>query len=315
MSKPGFKQNELTLRRKGSFITYIKKEWLLYAFLFPGIVLAIIFKYIPMYGIVIAFQDFNIFQGFFGSPWVGLKHLDRFLNDPYFFRLLRNTVLLNVFHLLFVWWQPIALALLLNELKNKRFKKTTQTISYLPFFISTVIVIGLTKQILSFNGPVNTFISSLGYKEIQFFSDPRFFRAIYLSTGAWSGIGFASIIYLAALSSISIELYEAAIIDGATRLQRAWHITIPGILPTITILFILNLGGMIAVGFEKVFLLQNPLNLSTADVFSTYVYRQGIANARYSYAAMVDLFNSLVGFALVVAGNQISKKISETSLW
>jgi len=285
--------------------------------LIPGCLLLFIFSYLPMYGVVIAFQNFSIYDGFFGSEWVGLHHIKLFVSDPYFFRLIRNTFLINFYSLIFTWWQPILFALLLNELLQLRFKKIVQTISYLPHFISTVIVVGILFRLLSYNGVINYIFSFIipDWTPTVFLNKPELFRFIYITSGVWQGVGWGSIIYLAALAGINPELYEAAFIEGANRLQRARHITIPGIMPTITILLILSMGGMLSVGFEKVFLLQNPLTMSTSDVISTFVYRRGIQGAQFSYAAAVGLFNNIIGFVLVASANQIARRVGEISLW
>ena len=302
-------------RMKNGLIYNLCKRYDIYILLIPGIVIYILFHYIPMYGLIIAFQDFHIMDGFSGSKFVGLKHFINFVNDPYFSRLIRNTFLLSLYGPLWGFWQHILFALLLNELKNKLFKRITQTVSYLPYFISTVIIVGMLMQFTLTDGPINDFLVSIGIGRQRFWLDSKWFRSLYIGSGIWQGLGWGSILYLSALSGISEELYEAAIIDGATRLQRVRFITIPGIMPTIVILLIFNVSGLVSVGFEKAFLMQNPAIYETADVISTYVYRRGLLDARFSYGAAIGLFNSVIAFMLIAIANKTAKKLSEISLW
>lgn len=287
----------------------------LYILMVPGLVVLFIFQYIPMYGLIIAFQDFNVFDGFFGSPFVGFKHFASLFRSPYFYRIFRNTILLGFYGLLWGFWPPIILALLLNEVRNAPFKKTIQSVSYLPHFISTVIIVGMLFEFFSTDGPVNLFLQSIGLKGQQFFMDPKWFRTLYISSSIWQGVGWGSIIYLASLTGIDISLYEAAFAEGANRFQRMWHVTIPGILPAIIILFILNVRRIVTVGFEKVYLMYNPAIYETADVISTYVYRRGILNADYSYSTAVGLFNAVISFVIIVIVNAAARKVSDVSLW
>lgn len=302
-------------KMRHGLIYHLYHDYDVYLLLVPGMLLLFIFNYLPIYGLVIAFKNFNIFDGVMGSPWVGFKHFTDFINNYYFYRLLRNTVVLGSLSLIWGFWPPIVFALLLNEVKDRRFKKTTQTISYLPAFVSLVVVVAMIFRILAHEGIVNQVIVFLGAERIFFFYDPKYFRTIYVASSIWQGMGMSSILYLAALSGIDTQLYEASYIDGANRFQRVIHITIPGILPIITILFILNTSSIINVGFEKVFLLYNPTIYETADVISTYIYRRGIAGGRFSSTAAIGLFNSVVSFVILLASNMIARRFSDYSLW
>lgn len=296
-------------------IYHIKRRPNLYLMVLPGLVWYIIFCYVPMAGIVAAFQNFQIGKGYLHSDWVGLKYFIKFFNDPYFFRLMRNTFLLGVYSLLWGFPLPIVFALLLNEIKNSFFKRFVQTISYLPYFVSTVILVGILFVLLEMRGIVNNGIVLMGMKPVSFFSDEAWFRTLYVGSGVWQSLGWNAIIYLAALSGINPELYESAIIDGASRWRLVINITVPSIMPTIRILFILTIGGIMLTGFEKVFLLYNPTVYETADVIATYVYRRGIQSIEFSYATAVGLFQSVISFVFLISSNYISKKTSETSLW
>jgi putative aldouronate transport system permease protein len=281
----------------------------------PMIVYFILFNYIPMYGVVIAFKDYNIRQGILGSPWAGFKHFISFFHSFYFDRVIRNTILLNIYDLICAFPAPIILALLLNELRKEKFKRVVQTVTYLPHFISMVVICGMIVDFTSTNGLINQILSAFGVKPTNLLTRPELFRTIYISSGVWQGIGWGSIIYLAALTGIDPQLYEAATIDGAGRLKQLWHITLPGIAPTIVILLILRIGSMMSVGFEKIILLYNPLTYETADVIGTYVYRKGLLEFNYSFSTAVGLFESAIGFVLLIVANKLSKKFSETSLW
>ncbi|GMQ59166.1 ABC transporter permease subunit [Vallitalea sediminicola] len=294
----------------------IKKQKYLLLLLLPGLLYYIIFRYIPMYGVLIAFKKYDFRLGIWGSPWVGLKYFEQFVFGPYFWRLVKNTFLLSFYDLIFGFPIPIIFALLLNEIKSKKFKSTVQTISYLPHFISVVIVVGLLKTMLSPNGgAINNIIEFLGGQQINFFMEKNWFRTLYVSSGIWQGFGWGSIIYLATMAGINPQLYEAARMDGAGRFKCMWHVTLPGIKPTIVVLLILRLGRILSVGFEKVILMYNPKIYETADIISTYVYRYGILKANYSFGTAVGLMNSLVALMLIVITNKISKKVSDTSLW
>lgn len=320
--KKGFVTNTETVGRLGSGIKRkskwqaIKKNYDLYIFLLPTVLYFLIFRYGPMYGIQIAFKDFIATHGIWGSPWVGFEHFRRFFNSFQFKAVLINTIALSFYTLFFGFWPPILLALMLNQVGNEKFKRFVQTVTYAPHFISVVVVVSMLFAFLALrNGLVNIAIRALGGEAIDFMGSARWFRTIYVLSDIWQNMGWSSIIYIAALSGISPELHEAAIIDGANRIQRIWHIEIPGILPTIIILLILRSGSIMNVGFQKVFLMQTPLNMSVSQVISTYVYQIGLINADFSFATAVDLFNSVINFAIIITVNAISRRLSETSLW
>jgi putative aldouronate transport system permease protein len=293
----------------------IRNKWLYILFL-PVFIWYVLFAYWPMYGLVIAFQKYNVVKGISGSDWVGLKYFNQFFKDPYFFRLIRNTILLNIYGLIFGFPAPILLALCFNEIRLLLFKKISQTISYLPHFISTVVVCGMVLTFLSpESGIVNMLLTKLGFNSVYFLQEPGYFRSIMVILGIWQGAGFSAIIYIAALSGISPELYEAAKIDGANRWSQLRYITLPSLVPTIIIMLILNLGSILNADFTKIILLYNPTLYETADVLNTYVYRKGLLDSNYSYATAVGLFQGVVGFLLVYGANMFSRKVSETSLW
>ncbi|MGI6634726.1 MAG: ABC transporter permease [Christensenellales bacterium] len=311
-------QGSVKARRDMSLSKYIHNNWVLYLMLLPGLINLALFKYLPMYGIVVAFQDFTPKGGFFGSPWVGLKHFEAFFRDPFCWRVIRNTVVLGVQSLVISFPAPIILALLLNELKYPRFKKITQTISYMPYFLSVVIVVGMMKELFSMtDGPINAIIEALGGKRVNFFMQPSAFRPLYIGSGIWQGIGYSSIIYLAAIAGINTEMYESAALDGVNRFQKIWYITLPSILPTISILFILAVGGVLGNDFQKILLMYSPRTYSTADVVSTYVYRYGIETAgnHMSYSSAVGLLLNVVSLVFLVVANYATGKMSETTLF
>ncbi len=297
---------------------YTKRDKYLLLMILPGIAYFIVFQYLPLYGIIIAFKDFSVGKGIMGSPWITplFKHFDQFFGSYYFGRLLRNTFLISVYSLVWGFPLPIIFAMALNELKPGLFKKTIQTISYMPHFISTVVVAGLMINVLSpSNGLVNNIIASLGGKRIAFLQETSWFRSIYVGSGVWQGFGWGSIIYLAALSGIDPQLYEAAKLDGAGRWKQMWHVSLPGISNTIIILLIMNLGNMLRVGYEKLILLYSTSVYAVGDVISTYVYRSGLLDKQYSFASAVGLFNSVVSLVLLITFNRLSKKVSEVSIW
>jgi putative aldouronate transport system permease protein len=282
----------------------------------PVLAWYILFCYVPMYGIVIAFKDYNLFTGIADSPWVGFKHFQQFFESMFFGRLVRNTFLISFYGLIFGFPAPILLAVLFNELKNGLFKKVVQTISYLPHFISTVIIVSMFVSFLSPNGGlINNLITVFGGKSIYFLGDPKYFRTIYTVMGIWQGVGWGTIIYLAALAGINTELYEAAIIDGCNRFKQTIHVTLPGIASTIIIMLIFRVGALLSVGSDSIILMYNPAIYETADVISTYVYRRGLIEAQYSFGAAVGLFNAVIGIALISITNTLAKRYSETSLW
>lgn len=286
-----------------------------YVMLTPVVLYYLVFHYWPMWGAQIAFRSYYPGIDILDADWVGFRHFASFFRSFYFWRLIRNTLLINVYDVLFHFPAPILFALLLNEVRTNSFKRVVQSITYLPHFISIVVVAGLMHDFLAKQGLINDFVAFIGFDRINFLGDPGWFRTIYISSNVWQGLGWGSIIYLAALSRIDPELYEAAIIDGAGRLRQAIHITLPGIMPIIVIMLILRFGRMLSVGSEKVLLLYNPVTYETADVISTFVYRRGLLEADYSYSAAVGLFNSLVNFILLVAVNRLNRGIGETSLW
>ncbi len=292
----------------------VKDRWL-YVLLLPAFVMLFIFNYIPIYGIVIAFKDFNGTQSIADSPWVGLKYFEMMARDPFIWQVVRNTLILGAYSILFTFPAPIILALMLNELKSGPYKRISQTISYLPYFISTVIVVSMMKEFLSLDGIFNLALKSVGLKAVNFMSDPKWFRTIYTGSEIWQGVGWGSVLYLAATAGISDELYEAATIDGANRLQKIAFITLPCLMPTISIQFILAMGGLLGASFEKVILLYNPATYSTADIIATYVYRKGIQGSSYSYGVAVGAMNSFVSFIFVYASNLLMRKVNGYSFW
>ena len=302
--------------RKRSFLDNLIRYRVMIFMALPGVILVFIFSYIPMYGVIIAFKEYSISKGTWGSPWVGLEHFRDFFSNPFAVRTIKNSFVLGILAFVFSFPAPIILALLINEIPFAGFKRVTQTISYLPHFISTVIIIGILKRLTSIQGGLfNQIVESFGLEPIIFFEEPGWFRTLYIGSGIWQGVGWGTIIYLAAIAGCSPTLYEAAIIDGANRFQRALYITIPTILPTVSILLILSIGGVMGSDFEKIILMYSPSTYSTADVIATYTYRSGIVQAKYSFSAAVGLFNTAVGFVLVYTANRISRKISGNSLW
>lgn len=292
------------------------RSWQLYLFVSLAFLYFLIFSYLPMYGVSIAFKDYIPSQGIWGSPWVGFKHFQRFFSSYYFWDLIKNTLGINIYSLIVGFPLPIILALALNEAKNEKFKKFTQTVTYAPNFISVVVMCGMIIAFLSpTTGIINHFVEALGFERIPFMTDPKWFKTVYVLSGVWQGTGWASVIYLAALSGVDPTLHEAARIDGATRLQRIWNIDLPAILPTIMIVLIMNMGSLMGMGYEKILLLQNPLNLESSNVIATFVYKQGLLDAQYSFAAAVGLFNATINSILLIIVNKISSKLSEVSLW
>ncbi len=288
----------------------------LYLMFLPVFVYYMLFRYAPMVGLVIAFKDFNAFLGFSRSPWVGFKFFSQFFRSIYLWRLVRNTLLINLYDLVFNFPAAIVLALLLNEVQNRRFKKTAQTITYLPYFVSSVVIASMVVQFLSpSSGIVNHLIASLGGERQYFLTQPGAFRPIFTLMNLWKNIGWNSIIFLAAISGINGELYEACMIDGGGYLRRMWHVTLPGIAGTVVVLVIMRLGHVMDAGYETILLLQNNANLETSDVIGTYVYRRGLRGGEYSYATAVGMFQSVIGFAMVILANFLSRRYSETSLW
>jgi putative aldouronate transport system permease protein len=294
----------------------LTKNYQLYLLVIPTVIYYIIFHYIPMAGVQIAFKDYMFIHGIWGSPWVGLEHFERFFNSFEFVKIIVNTIKLSVYQLVFGFPTPIILALLLNQLISKKFKKFAQTVIYAPHFISTVVMVGMLFIFLSpRSGVINHIITFFGGEAQFFLGSPDWFRAVYVLSDIWQNTGWGTIIYLAALSTISPELHESAVVDGANKLQRMWHIDIPGILPTAVILLILSMGHIMSLGFEKVYLMQTSLNLTTSETIPTYVYKTGLLGAQYSFSTAVGLFNSIINFIVLISVNQIAKKVTNTSLW
>lgn len=312
-------ERAIVSNKRSAYKTMLIKDFYrnkaIYIMAIPVLAFYIIFHYGPMYGAIIAFKDFAPAKGILGSSWAGLRHFKDFFGSFYFKRVVGNTLIINIYALIFGFPAPIILALLLNEITNSMFKRTVQTVSYLPHFISTMVICGLIIDFTAAEGLVNQIIEFFGGEKSNLLLRPELFRPIYISTNIWQNIGWGSIIYLSALTGIDQELYEAAIIDGASRWKQTKHITIPGIMPTIVIMLILRIGQLMNIGFEKIILLYNPSTYETADVISSFVYRKGLLEMSYSYSTAVGLFNSIINFLLVVLANWISRKVNETSLW
>lgn len=296
---------------------HVVQEWRLYLLLIPFLAWYVLFMYKPMYGLQIAFKDFSLFKGIEGSTWVGLEHFKQFFNGPYFWRTLKNTLMLSLYQLIFAFPAPIVLALLLNEVRNRLFQKFVQTFTYLPHFISIVVVAGIVTNFLApSTGIVNSILQLLGGEKLYFLTKPEYFRTIYIiSMDIWKEMGFGAIVYIAALAGVNPALYEAAKIDGANRFQIIWNVTLPSIIPTIAIMLILKIGQLMEVGYEAIILLYQPATYETADVISTYVYRSGLQEGQYDLATAAGLFNATVSLLLVITANRLSKKLTETGLW
>lgn len=295
---------------------HFRKEWQIYAMLIPTIVWLLLFLYKPMYGLQIAFKDYSVFRGIADSPWIGLDHFETLFYNDQFIRAVRNTIIISFYSLLFGFPMPILLALMFNEILREWFKKTAQTIVYLPHFISSVIIAGIVITGFSPSaGIVNTVIEWFGGESVYFLTRPEWFRPIFVGTTIWQEAGFQSIVYLAAIAGVSPTLYESAVVDGASRWQMMWKITIPSILPTIIIMLIIRIGNILEVSFEMIILLYQPATYATADVVNTFIYRQGLQGGQYDLAAAAGLFNAVVAFVLVMTANTISKRYSRTSLW
>lgn len=292
-----------------------KRHWQLYCIMLPVLIWYLTFCYAPLYGLAAAFQRYNVRKGVAGSPWVGLKNFRDFFGSYYFGRVLGNTLRLNLMDLLFAWPSSILFALLLNEIRHSGFKRSVQTLSYLPHFISIVVVCGLIMDFSAVNGVFNDVAAALGGTRISLLTRPRLFTPIYVLSNIWSGMGYGSIIYLAAIGSINSELYEAAMLDGAGRLRQTWHVTLPGLAPTIITMLIMRIGSILNVGYEKILLLMNDANREAAEVISTFVYQKGLVEASYGYSTAVGLFNSVICLIFLVGANLISRRFSETSLW
>ncbi|GHT96850.1 sugar ABC transporter permease [Spirochaetia bacterium] len=290
------------------------RKWL-YAMSLPGLLVLIIFSYVPMYGILIAFKSYKVNLGIWGSPWVGLQHFKQFFTNPFAMRTVRNTLIIGFYGLIFGFTAPIILALLFNELKTGPFKKTVQTLSYFPHFVSTVIIVGFLRSFGASDGLFNEIRHLFGQETANFIGEAKYFRALLVGSGIWQGVGFGTIIYLAALSGIDPTFYDVAEIDGANRFQKMLNVTMPHIQPTIVILFILAVGGLFNADTQKILLLYSPQTYETADVIGTYVYREGLQGARFEYSTAIGLFQTVINFIFLVATNQIARKLNDTSLF
>ncbi|QCB92792.1 ABC transporter permease [Cellulomonas shaoxiangyii] len=295
--------------------TTLRRDWPLYALAAAPVLFLLVFRYLPMAGNAIAFRRFRPGGSIFGDEFVGLRYISMFMNDPTFWAVFSNTIILGALTLVFAFPLPIILALMLNELRAQKFKRFVQSVSYLPHFLSIVIIVGMLMQMLSLQGTVNQVIEALGGESIPFLQRPEWFRTIYVGSEVWQTVGWGTILYLAALTTVDSSLYEAARIDGANRWQQTWHVTLPGIRPTMVTLLILNVGTFLNVGFEKVLLLYNPLTYETADVISTYLYRVGLISNNLSYAAAIGLFQAVIGLVMILSANMISKRAVGASLW
>ena len=301
--------------KKSLFRQYYKNKGLFLMFL-PVLAYYIIFCYIPMGGIVIAFKDYNLMKGIWGSPWVGLENFRELFTTPSFYNILRNTVWISILRMVFGFPAPILLALLLNEIQHARYKKVVQTISYLPHFLSWVILAGVFQQLLSpSTGAVNAILQKIGIEPIYFLGDPKWFVFTIIVTGVWQGVGWGTIIYLAAISGIDPQMYEAAMLDGASRLKRVLYITLPSLAPTITIMLILNTGNILNAGFDQIMNMYNEAVYEVADIIDTYVYRRGLEGMQYSYSTAVNLFKNVIGLIFVLVTNKIAQKLGDSSLW
>ncbi len=309
--KAGLRAQQRAQKRK-----WMRRNWELYAFLLPALAIIALFYYVPMYGVQIAFKDFDAYAGIAGSEWVGFANFARYFRSYYFLSLVANTLAISVYQLFVGFVVPIVLALLLTQIGSRRYRRFIQNVIYTPYFISSVVLVGMLSIFLSPSGGfVNAIRTAQGKEVIDFIAQPRYFRHLYVWSGIWQTAGWGTVIYIAALSAINPELYEAATVDGCNKLQRIFYVDIPSIAPTMVIVLILNTGSIMNVGFEKVFLMQNTLNLSVSEVISTYVYKIGIINTDYSFGSAIGLFNSAVNMALLLCVNTVSRRLSETSLW
>ena len=307
------KTGAVPARKKSKMRT---SNWQFWAIIALPVIYAIVFAYIPMGGIVIAFKDYSIRKGILGSDWVGLKYFKQFLTSTSSVTVIKNTVILGIYTLVVNFPIPILLAIGINEIRNKTYKKTIQMITYAPYFISVVVLVGMMMQMMDLrSGVINMILQKLGMNPINFFGDAGLFRSLYVWSGVWQTAGYSSIIYIAALSGVSPELQEAAIVDGATRIQRIIHVDIPCILPTIVIMLIFSCSNIVNIGMDKIYLMQNSLNTSVSEVISTFVYKVGVVNSNFGFSTAAGLFQSVVSFVLLVAVNQICKKLTETGLW
>jgi len=293
----------------------LRRNRYVYLMLSPVVAYYLIFHYGPMYGAIIAFKDFNPAQGILGSPWIGFQNFQDFFGSVYLVRLLRNTLAINLLDIIFGFPAPVILALLLNELVSQRFKRLVQTITYLPHFMSLVVVVGILIDFLARDGLVNNLLAAAGVPSTSFMQESGWYWTLYVGSGIWQAVGWGSIIFLASIATVDPTLYEAAVMDGASRFRQMWHITLPGIMPMVVTLLILRVGMMMSIGYEKTLLMYNPSTFDTADVISSYVYRKGVLGMDYSFSAAVGLFNSVINFAFLIAANRLARRMSQTSLW
>jgi len=293
----------------------LRRDWVLYAMALVPVLFLLLFRYVPMFGNIIAFRRFRPGGSIIGDEWVGMRYIELFLNDPNFWNVFANTVILGGLTLLFCFPLPIVLALLLNEVRRTAFKRVIQSISYLPHFLSVVIVVGMLMQLFSLQGTVNQIVEAMGGEAIPFLQRAEWFRTVYVGSEVWQTVGWGTILYLAALTTVDASLYEAARIDGAGRWRQTWHVTLPGIRPTMITLLILNIGLFLNVGFEKVLLLYNPLTYATGDVVSTYLYRVGLVSNNFSYATAIGLFQAIIGLVMILSANFLSRRVVGASLW
>lgn len=299
-----------------SILKQMARCWQLYVLVLPAVLCIIIFSYAPMYGVQIAFKDYKVNMGIMGSPWAGMKYFKQFINLPNFDTLMINTIKISIYSLLWGFPAPVLLALMLNQVKYKKYKSFVQTVTYAPYFISTVVLVSMLSIFLTpSSGFINKMIEGMGGKAIAFMGEPRWFRTVYVASGVWQGAGWGAIVYLAALGGVDPSLYEAAMVDGATKLRRVWHIDLPCILPTIVIMFILNMGSLLNVGYEKSYLMQNSLNITVSEIISTYTYKIGLLNGKFAFSSAVGLFNAVINFVLVIFSNYICKKLTDSSLF
>ena len=309
----------VSMRKKTPYIKRLGKDivnnWILYVMILPVILYVLLFCYVPMYGVTLAFKAYRIKDGIFGSPWVGLAYFSQFTRSYSFWNLIKNTLGISLYSLLVDFPLPIIFALMLNYLRFSRLKKTVQLISYAPHFISVVVMCGIIKLFFADNGPLNRLTVMLGGTTVNYLTSPAIYKSLYVWTGAWQGMGWSAIIYISALAGVDYEMHEAAIVDGATKIKRMIHIDLPSIKSTIIMLLIMRIGGLMGVGFDKAYLLQNELNLSSSEVLATYVYKMGLIKSDYSLSTAAGLFNTVINLALIVTANTVSKKLADESLF
>lgn len=302
-------------KKKNPFIKDLTTNYNLYLMILPCLILFVLFYYMPMYGVIISFKDYDMLDGIMGSPWVGFDHFTKFFQSHYFWRLVRNTLSLGFLNMIWNFFPPIILAILMNEAKNIPFKKTVQTVTYLPYFVPIVVVVGMMQELLGATGVINNLAVSLGFNRTLFLDNPALFKPLYIATDIWQRTGWGTIVYMAALAGVDQQLYEAAYLDGANRFQRIWHISIPGILPTITIMLILNAAQVVNVGYEKVYLMQTPTLYEASDVINTFVYREALSKKKFDYGTAIGLLNSVAATLIMVVTNKTVDKLNGTALW